>query len=91
MKQKSKYAKVAQDLFFVQVKWSLWFLSFILLAHIVLIVISVNLGDAFGDFLVFSYGSSRIYMLVIGILLAYTFLPFYIHQGVTSSMTIKMN
>lgn len=83
MKQKSIYSKVVQDMFFVQLKWSLWFLSFILLAHIVLIVVSVNLGDTFGDFSAFSYGSSRIYMLVIGTLSAYYFLPFYIHQGVT--------
>ncbi|KAA0944282.1 hypothetical protein FQ087_19415 [Sporosarcina sp. ANT_H38] len=83
MKQKSIYSKVAQDMFFIKLKWSLWFLSFILLAYIVLIVISVNLGNTFGDFSAFSYGSSRIYMLVIGTLSAYYFLPFYIHQGLT--------
>ncbi|UJL46753.1 hypothetical protein KFZ58_02010 [Virgibacillus sp. NKC19-16] len=85
MNQQSFFTKVAQDMFLAQLKWSLWFLSFILLAHIVMIIMEVSIGidGGIGDFLYFSHGSSKIYMLVIGILSAYAFLTFYLNHGVT--------
>ncbi|WP_087974373.1 hypothetical protein [Oceanobacillus rekensis] len=83
MKQQSFFSKVAVDMFYVQLKWSLWFLSFILTAHIIMIIVSINTGNPLGDFIFFSHGSSKIYMLVIGIISAYAFLTFYVNQGIT--------
>ena len=83
MKQQSFFSKVAVDMFLVQFKWSLWFISFILLAHIIMIIVAVNVNFPLGDFLFFSHRSSKIYMLVIGIISAYAFLTFYVNQGIT--------
>ena len=86
MKQKSIVSKVAVDLFREQMKWSLWFLSFLVFAHIVHQVIVLNFGeagDSVGDFLTFSYGSSKVYMLVIGIVSAFSFLARYVNRGIT--------
>ncbi|PAV28263.1 hypothetical protein CIL05_18015 [Virgibacillus profundi] len=83
MKQKSIFPKVAVDLFFVQLTWSVWFIGFVLLAHIVMITVSLNTGSALGDYLLFSHSSAKIYMLVIGIISAYAFLTFYVNHGVT--------
>lgn len=83
MKQKSIFPKVAVDMFSVQFIWSLWFISFVFLAHIVMIVISINTDSAVGEFLHFSHSSSKIYMLVIGIISSYAFLTFYVNHGVT--------
>lgn len=82
MKQQSFFSKVAVDMFLVQFKWSLWFISFILLAHIIMIIVAVNGHFPLGDFLFFSHRSSKIYMLVIGIISAYAFLTFYVNQGI---------
>ena len=79
----SFFSKVAVDMFLVQLKWSLWFISFILLAHIIMIIVFINTGNPHGDFLFFSHSSSKIYMLVIGIISAYGFLTFYVNQGIT--------
>lgn len=83
MRQNPILSKVSFDLYSAQMKWSIWYISILLFVHITIIIISVNLTDTFGDFLAFSYGSSKIYMLVIGILSAYAFLTFYINHGIT--------
>lgn len=83
MNQRGFFPKVALDMFIMQMVWSLIFLGIILAIHIVMIVASLNIGDAMGDFLFFSHGSAKIYMLVIGIISTYGFLTHYAHHGVT--------
>lgn len=84
MKQTS-FSKVAFDMYTVQMKWTLWFLFFILaaqIAHIILVMSPLNTEDTLRNFLPFLNGSAKIYMLIIGIF-SYGFLTFYITQGVT--------
>lgn len=84
MKQKS-FSKVAFDMYAVQMKWTLWFLFFVLaaqIAHIILVISPLNTEDTLRNFLPFLNGSAKIYMLIIGIF-SYGFLTFYITQGVT--------
>jgi len=83
MNQRTVFPKVAFDMFVMQMVWSLWFVGILLAIHIVMIVISVNTGDSLGDFLFYSHGSAKIYMLVIGIISTYGFLTHYAHHGVT--------
>ncbi|HLR63634.1 MAG TPA: hypothetical protein VK097_14575 [Lentibacillus sp.] len=83
MNQQSFSAKIARDMFGIQMKWSLWFLLFVLIAHIAMLIISAKTGNRVGDFLFFSHGSAKIYMLVIGILSTYAFMTFFIHNGLT--------
>lgn len=70
-------------MFSVQLIWSLWFIGFVLLAQIVMVIISINTGNNIGDFILFSHGSAKIYMLVIGIISSYGFLTFYVNHGIT--------
>src|SRR5690625_6438150 len=70
-------------MFLEQMKWSLWFIVFVLVSYIVVIAISINTGSNSSDFFGFSYGSTKVYMLVIGIISASAFLTFYVKHGVT--------
>lgn len=83
MKQKSIISRVSIDMFLEQMKWSLWFIVFVLVSYIVVIAISINTGSNSSDFFGFSYGSTKVYMLVIGIISASAFLTFYVKHGVT--------
>ncbi|SFB21919.1 hypothetical protein SAMN04488072_11049 [Lentibacillus halodurans] len=81
MSQRSFFSKIAIDMFTLQMKWTLWFLFFVALAHIIFIFI--NSGNSMMDFMAFSHGSAKIYMLVIGLLSVYAFLTYYVHHGLT--------
>ncbi|GAB3046833.1 hypothetical protein [Virgibacillus ainsalahensis] len=83
MNQKSIFPKIATDLFSVQLIWTLWFIGFVLAARIITIIVLVNTGNSMGNFLHFAHGSTKIYMLVIGIISIYGFLEFYVNHGVT--------
>lgn len=85
MKQyaKTNIGKVATDMTFVQSIWSLWYMAFLGIAHCVMLVISARTGTAQADFIAFSQQSTKVYMLVIGIISAYAFLSFYVKKGVT--------
>ncbi|CAM4287625.1 hypothetical protein BAMA_04055 [Bacillus manliponensis] len=85
---KSNMGKVARDMFFVQLIWSSWYLLFLLTANIIIGILITRRGVIEGDFLEggfidFSHHSSRVFMLVIGIISAYAFIRFYVKQGVT--------
>ncbi|MGA8943937.1 MAG: hypothetical protein WB502_14680 [Thermoactinomyces sp.] len=84
MKQKI-FSKVAVDMYKEQMKWTFWFLLFILAAqivHVILVIFPLNIEDTIRNFLPFLHGSAKIYMLIIGIF-SYGFLTFYVTQGVT--------
>lgn len=83
MKKKLIYPKVAVDMFFVQGGWTLWFISIMTIIHIVKAVVSLKTGSTHEPFFVSFTMSSNIYMLVIGIIAAYAFLPYYVKNGVT--------
>ncbi|ANU24127.1 hypothetical protein [Planococcus donghaensis] len=83
MKPVKLYPKVAVDLFTEQLKWSLWFFSFVTIAHIIgLVIVSIN--DArIQEFFVFSSYSVAIFLLVCGIISAYGFMGQFVQQGIT--------
>ncbi|SFE03448.1 hypothetical protein SAMN05216238_107142 [Lentibacillus persicus] len=83
MNKKTFFPKVAFDMFTMQMVWSLYFLGSLLAVHIMMVVLAVNINDSIGDFLFFSHGSAKIYMLVIGIISTYGFLTHFAHHGVT--------
>lgn len=83
MKKKNRYPKVALDMFAAQGAWSLWFLGIITTIHIIKTIISINTGSTQEDFYLSSFVSFNIYMFIIGIIAAYSFLPFYVKNGVT--------
>lgn len=76
-------SKVAIDMFFQHFKWTIGFFMFLFIAHVVKIGFAYYNDDFTSDFLLFSNVSSRIYMLVIGIISAYGFLTFYVNHGIT--------
>lgn len=79
------YLKVARDMFFVQGIWTCYFLAIILAIHVVQTIITLNFSSTLVDsgFFLSSHVSSRIYMLIIGIITAVYFPPFYVGNGVT--------
>ncbi|MCH4826271.1 hypothetical protein [Planococcus halocryophilus] len=83
MKSVKLYPKIAVDLFTEQLKWSLWFFSFVTIAHIIgLVIVSIN--DAhIQEFFVFSSYSVAIFLLVCGIISAYGFMGQFVQQGIT--------
>lgn len=77
--------KVARDMFVVQGIWTLYFLGIILVIHVIQSIIAINLNGNLVDsgFFLSSHVSSRIYMLIIGIIAAIYFPPSYVANGVT--------
>ncbi|WP_152656001.1 hypothetical protein [Oceanobacillus sp. CFH 90083] len=75
--------KITRLLFGEQVKWTMWFLSFMFVIYIVVVSLVSGPHSSFVDLASFSNGSSAIYMLVIGILTTTVFFPYYMQQGAT--------
>lgn len=81
-KNNSIKLKVAFDLFYTQIKWSLWYTPFVLIVYIVskfipnIEIDNLNVASAI-------FGSSQIYMLVIGIIISFAFLNHYVKNGIT--------
>lgn len=91
MKPFENSKKIAFDMFYVQLVWTLWFVSFLFLAQFMLLLlpdfIKLNVSESESPasmyFMNFGFTPSKTYMLVIGIISSYVFLKHYIHQGVT--------
>ncbi len=75
--------KIARLLFMEQVKWTIWFLSFMFVIYIVVVTFASGPHSSFIDLTNFSNGSSGIYMLIIGILTTSSFFYYYMQQGAT--------
>ena len=81
---KNSVRKIALDMYIEQMKWSVWFIGILMAVYIGLnIAGKIYNFDFIQDLLVFSAGSSLIYMFVIGIIAGATFLPKLIKLGVT--------
>jgi hypothetical protein len=83
MKNNNQAFKVAVDMSFLQLIWSAWFMSFVFIAYLVLQRFIDNEAVNEQNFLTFTYGPAKIYMLIIGILSVHAFLTFYVKNGVT--------
>jgi hypothetical protein len=90
MKSENNYKKVAFDLSWIQLGWSLWFFAIVFIVYVVFrsfgenITININ-GNYIGEesFLSFIYQPAKIYMLVLGIISVSGFLTFYVKSGIT--------
>lgn len=83
MKQKTIYPKVATDLFWVQLFWALGFLGVLLVIQIIKAILSITQGNEMSDYFDAVFIAANIFMLVIGIISSYGFLPYYVGNGVT--------
>lgn len=76
-------AKVTRDLFLTQMKWAVWFVGIVFLVYLI-VPLFVTDVDAFNlHFLAFIFQSTKIFMLVIGILSCYAFLGYFVGNGIT--------
>lgn len=81
---KNSVKKVALNMYIEQMKWSVSFISILMAVYIGLNIAGKFYNfDIIQDLLVFSAGSSMIYMFVIGIIAGATFRPHLIKLGVT--------
>ncbi|MDI2585803.1 hypothetical protein OR571_01310 [Psychrobacillus sp. NEAU-3TGS] len=83
MNQKTIYPKVATDLFWVQFFWALGFLGVLLIVQIIKAILSITKGIEMNDYFDAVFIAANIFMLVIGIISSYGFLPYYVRNGVT--------
>ena len=82
--KKNSIKKVAYEMYTEQMKWSVWFIGIIMILYIALNFIGMHYNfEAINNILLFSAGSSMIYMFVIGIIAGSTFLPQLVKLGVT--------
>lgn len=68
--------RVAADMSRLQLSWSAWFISFVILAYA---LIEINAQN----FITFAFQPAKVFMLVIGIVSVSGFLSFYARHGVT--------
>lgn len=68
--------RVAADMSWLQLTWSAWFISFVILAYA---LIEINAQN----FITFAFQPSKVFMLVIGIISVSGFLSFFARFGVT--------
>lgn len=87
MKHQPIPLKIGSNMFTEQMKWTVWFIGVSFFVH--LVQIGSNLlgtrSDKNGvtDYFLTSHIAGNIYMLVIGIIAAYAFLPFFVQNGIT--------
>lgn len=83
MKESDIIKRAAYDLYIEQLKWSIWFIVVLILLHISGSLFSLRFDFGLNDMFAFSYVSTPIYMLVIGIIAGSYYLPFYVRHGVS--------
>ena len=82
--KKNSIKKIAADMYVEQMKWSVWFIGITMTIYLALRIMGRLLNFTFTqNSLVFSAGSSMVYMFVIGIIAGATFLPQFLKLGVT--------
>lgn len=75
-----------------QMRWTFWFLAWVLFFYIVLIGVSVYFiegVEGLGSFLAFTFAPFGTYMLIIGLFSPYRFLTQYAHLGQTRKAYFK--
>lgn len=83
MKLKAIYPKVSLDMFVVQGTWACGFLGVMILIQIVKGFFSPINNVDLGTFIMSAFVAAQIFMLVIGIIATYGFLPHYVGNGIT--------
>ncbi|QGH32880.1 hypothetical protein GI584_01900 [Gracilibacillus salitolerans] len=72
--------KVTKDLFLIQMKWTFWYMLVVLVLFLIIPLFSVKMEL---NFLSTMYTSTKIYMLVIGIISSLAFFAHYVQNGIT--------
>lgn len=72
-----------------QFRWFLWFLLFVLLFQGALLALAFYFEGTIQPFILLSFGPSRIFLLVLGIISAYAFLGYYYQLGQTRKRYYK--
>jgi hypothetical protein len=86
MKPTAVFPKVAKDMYLEQMKWTVWYLVFVLVTQIVHLYSSyfaIDDDTTVKGILVFLFQSAKVYMIVIAIISVNGFLSYYVGQGVT--------
>lgn len=83
MRQKAIYPKVSVDMFAMQGMWASVFLAIMIIVQIIRTVIFYFTNGNLGTFFLTTFIASSIFMLVIGIIATYAFMPHFVGNGVT--------
>ena len=78
--------KLAFDMCYLQMGWTLWYIPIVLIGYLVILPILGNFTDISEtdlNFMSFLLQPSRIYMAIIGIITYSALFPFFVKQGVT--------
>ncbi|MTI96729.1 MAG: hypothetical protein FH749_14855 [Firmicutes bacterium] len=75
-------AKVAIDMFTIQMGWSLWFIPIVLVVNILVNQFVPEVQERGLSFIAFIFQPAKIYMLVIGIISGFAFLSHFIKNGI---------
>ncbi|WP_077622400.1 hypothetical protein [Sediminibacillus massiliensis] len=76
---------VMKELYKEWMKWSIWLFGVIITIRVVLWILDYNgdEGQVIDHFMYFMNDSSRIFLFVVGIMMVFTFLRYYIELGLT--------
>ncbi len=89
MKDNSASPKIAKDTFLIQLNWAIWFIS-IVFAIFVVVRVFFNHTDVIDvNFLSIALPPSKIFMLVTGIMVCFTFLEYFISLRATRKQFFK--
>lgn len=81
--------QLTKSMYKKQLEWALWFLTSFVLIQVVLIVLASYFKGTIEPFMLLAVAPSRIFMLVIGIISAYSFLGYSYHLGQTRKQYFK--
>ncbi|OIJ11462.1 hypothetical protein BKP37_15590 [Anaerobacillus alkalilacustris] len=76
----STRSKISIDLFSIQMKWSSWFIAIVFAIYLIVHGFVEKLDE---NFISFIFRSSKIYMLIIGIVSCFAFLTYFVKNGIT--------
>ncbi|MBU9711651.1 hypothetical protein [Evansella tamaricis] len=79
----SNIGKIAKDLFFIQIKWALWFIPIVFAVYLIVPHFVKDVAELNLHFLSFIYQPTKIFMLVIGIITSLYYLPYFVSNGIT--------
>lgn len=79
----STKGKLTLDLLYVQIQWAAWIFPIIFIVYIALNRFSPETPSQFTTYMSSIVSSSRVFMLIFGILSCFSFLPYFVNLGVT--------
>jgi hypothetical protein len=89
-KQKKKW-KIGKDLTEYLSFANIWYLGILVVIFILMFIFLGRFDAPIQNFLSFSHGASKIYMIVMGAIGAYYFVPMYVQLGVTRKQSVIGN